>query len=420
MGQIDKDGEDTNAIAIHLRKCHIDERMYGRLVKKLNKLLPRCESAGELLITFADKYYKKEPDRELAKVQAGKFLEILFGSIETLFNEGPCYALAKLLNIRMLKFEKLDDRTEAAGNPMWTKKLGNWLVGQTLSKCSTATVKLAMDVKSQKKIALKITNPKFAKIAKKEFGILKHLNHRNILKVYDHVYNVYWENALTKIFAFEYACQGELIDYLMYTGKFEDKLARWFFHSLLEAVEYCHNLNIVHRDLKHDHCWLGKDFVLKITGFDFATCCYDEMMMTSIGTKAYVAPEVLRRDKYTPSVDIFSMGVMLFIALAGTQPWREANPTKDKWYRMVHKGEWDDFFDYHERSHYFSRDQETILKGMLEPKYEKRWTLRQIRECKWFKGILMTQDDAVVHLQNRKITVDGRIFERCRNYPVRI
>merc|ERR1719357_1419011 len=150
-----------------------------------------------------------------------------------------------------------------------------------------ATVKLAKDTKSQKMVAFKIVDPKFGKVLKREFDVLKDLNHRNILKIYNYFENVRWNNAETNILEIEYASHGELIEYLMYTGKFEDKLARWFFRSLLDAVEYCHNFNTVHRDLKHDNCLLGKDFVLKITGFRCATYCSGEMMKTSVGTKQY-------------------------------------------------------------------------------------------------------------------------------------
>jgi len=401
-------------VANHLRKtCKIDEKAYAKVVRKLNQILPRCETIDELQVKFAAKCYKKEPDRERAKVQAGVFLETLFGSLEILLDHGPRYALATRLKITIPKVEELDqldDRKEVEKNHLWTKKLGNYLIGPTLGKGGTAKVKLALDTKTQEKIALKILDPKFAKTAKKELNILKDLNHINIVKVYNYFDHVRWNDADTCIFVLEYASQGELIEYLMYTGKFKDKLARWFFRSLTDAVEYCHNRNIVHRDLKHDNCLLGKNFVLKVTDFGFATYYYDEMMKTAVGTKQYAAPEVLRKDKYTPSVDIFSMGVMLFIALAGTQPWREANPFKDRWYKMVHRGKWDSFFDYHERSQCFSRDQETILKGMLEPDYEKRWTLRQIRRCKWFNGIAITQDDAAMRLQKLKIQVDEKKF----------
>eukprot|EP00495_Collosphaeridae_sp_1-RS-2012_P002767 TRINITY_DN2345_c0_g1_i2.p2 TRINITY_DN2345_c0_g1~~TRINITY_DN2345_c0_g1_i2.p2 ORF type:complete len:80 (-),score=11.14 TRINITY_DN2345_c0_g1_i2:126-365(-) len=76
---------------------------------------------------------------------------------------------------------------------------------------------------------MKIMNPEYAKNAKNEVSILKNLHHRNIVQVYDCFKNVVWNGQKTTVFAIEYANHGDLIQYLMYTGKFEDKLARWFF-----------------------------------------------------------------------------------------------------------------------------------------------------------------------------------------------
>merc|ERR1719228_2836250 len=109
-------------------------------------------------------------------------------------------------------------------------------------------------------------------------------------------------------------------------------------------------------------------------------------MKSMKGTPQYAAPEILRKEKYGKSVDIFSMGVMLFIALAGSQPWRMANPHADRWYKMVHTGKWKEFFKYHKRSHDFSRDQKEILMGILQPEPKSRWTLEEIRRCKWSNG----------------------------------
>jgi len=402
---------ENDAIANHLKTCKIDEKKYKKVVRRLNKILKTCETIDELLIKFAAVFCRKEPDRKIAKEEARVFLETLFGSTETLLNKGPYYALETLLNIRMVNVKEPDDRKEAASNPMWTKRFKNYIIGPTLGKGKTAIVKLAMVKKTQTYIALKILDPEIAneKAGKKELSILKDLNHKNIVRVYDYFENVRWGNANTTILAIEYACQGELIEYLMYTGKFEDRLARWFFRNLTDAVEYCHEHKIVHRDLKLDHCLLGKNFVLKITDFGYAT--YDDEKMNSyVGTKGYAAPEVLRGDKYTASVDIFSMGVMLFIALAGTQPWREARPYKDRWYKMVHRRKWREFFEYHKRSHIFSRNQEKILMGMLEPEHEDRYSLHKIKQCNWFQGITITQDEAAKRLQNRKIKVDEKKF----------
>jgi len=258
---------------------------------------------------------------------------------------------------------------------------------------------------------LKIVKPKYIESAKLEMGILKNLNHKNVVRVYDCFANVLWDNARTTVFSIEYANQGELIEFLMYTSKFEDDLARWFFVSLTEGIEYCHGQKIIHRDLKHDNCLLGENFILKITDFGFATYYKDEMMKTAIGTAQYAAPEILRGKKYTEAVDIFSMGVMLFIALAGSQPWRKASAKSDRWFKMVHSGNWKKFFSYHERSHTFSIEQKIIIKGLLEPNPENRWTINDIKRCSWFNGKKISQNKVALRLQKRKRIVDNKKFK---------
>jgi len=310
-----------------------------------------------------------------------------------------------------------------ATHPMWTRKLGKYLVGPTLGVGGTAKVKLAWDTENNRRLALKILLPKFASAAAKEIKILKELNHKNIVRVYDCFDNVMWsDNKTTTVFAIEYANQGELIEYLMYTSKFEDELARWFFQSLTEGMEYCHGQNVIHRDLKHDNCLLGENFVVKITDFGFATHYYSEKgikMKTAIGTQQYAAPEILAGKKYTESVDIFSMGVMLFIAVAGSQPWRKADPRSDRWYKMIHQGMWSSFFSYHERSHKFSEDQKTILKGILEPNPEERWTLKEVKRCNWYNGKKLSQDEVAMRLMRRKATVDDKKFRALKSVKSR-
>lgn len=393
------------------------------------------ETADGMLIKFADKCYGKEKDRSLAKIQATTFIDVLFGSADAVFKYGPEIAVRRVLEeqgrpkskIRkgnLIKAEIIQKNNsenfhphlhefkeeDIETHPMWTRKLGQYLVGPTLGVGGTAKVKLGYNLKTKTKVALKILKPKYADSAEKEIAILKKLTHKNVVQVHECFSNVLWDKTNTTVFAIEYANQGELIEYLMYTSKFEDDLARWFFVSLTEGVEYCHEQHIVHRDLKHDNCLLGDDFVLKITDFGFATLYTDELMKTAIGTAQYAAPEVLRGKKYTDAVDIFSMGVMLFIALAGSQPWKKASP-KDRWYKMVHSGDWKRFFQYHERSHKFTTDQKALIRGILEPNPADRWTIDQIKRCKWFNGKKISQSEVECRLKKRKRTVDNKKFK---------
>jgi len=425
----------------HLKTCKLDEKRFKKLLLLIEVMIKTSDKPGDMLVKFADKCYAKEKDRNLAKIQAKTFIDVLFGSVEELFKYGPEAAVQKVL-------EKQEERKTSQSNtancikaeilnkacsedfiphihegkeesledhPMWTRKLNHYLVGPTLGVGGTAKVKLAYNPETQTKVALKILKPKYADSAQKEINILKKLSHKNVVQVYDCFSNVLWDNSITTVFAIEYASRGELIEYLMYTSKFEDDLARWFFVSLTEGIEYCHAQNIVHRDLKHDNCLLGENFVLKITDFGFATNYTDELMKTAIGTAQYAAPEVLRGKKYTDAVDIFSMGVMLFIALAGSQPWKKASAKNDRWYKMVHAGDWKKFFEYHQRSHKFSKEQKTIIMGLLEPKANDRWTIEKIKRCSWFNGKRISQDEVASRLKRRKRTVDEKKFKAMRS-----
>jgi len=398
----------------------------------------RADTPDQLLKLFTKKCYGQEEDRHLAKLQAQTFLEALFGSVEIVMSEGPDYALDRLLKsehcepeyyygkpiyVEVLRKGKsvnfstqshdLENEAKIADHRMWTRKMDKYLVGPTLGIGGTATVKLAWNTEERKKVALKILQPKYANSAAKEIKILKELKHENIVRVYDCYDNVHWNDQRTTVFAIEYANQGELIEYLMYTSKFEDDLARWFFKSLTNGIEYCHKMKVIHRDLKHDNCLLGENFVIKITDFGFATHYYkdEELMKTAIGTAQYAAPEILAGKKYNEKVDIFSMGVMLFIALAGSQPWRKASPKSDRWYRYVHSNKWDAFFSYHERSHQFSSSQKTILKGILEPNPTYRWSLNEVKRCKWYNGKTISQNEVESRLRKRKAEVDAKKFD---------
>jgi serine/threonine protein kinase len=422
---------------MHMKLCSLNNRKYKKLNGIINEMLESCKTPEDLLTKFADKCYDKEQDRNLAKSQAATFMTAFYGGVDSVFINGPESAVAIELNKKYGKVESIvkqrsakfhahlheaADDTALENHPMWTRKLDHYLLGPTLGVGGTAKVKLGYDPQTKTKVAIKILKPDFVNSAQKEIDVLKKLDHKNIVKVYDCFQNVLWDKNITTVFAIEYANQGELIEYLMYTSKFEDDLARWFFVNLTEGIEYCHGQHIIHRDLKHDNCLFGENFVLKITDFGFATEYYNEMMKTAIGTAQYAAPEILAGDRYTDSVDIFSMGVMLFIALAGSQPWRMANPLQDRWFKKAYQGNWDSFFKYHERIHTFQEDQKEILMGMLHPDPMKRWNLQRIKKSKWFSKKIISQKDVEYKLLSRKQSMDDKKFKammRANNRPKR-
>jgi len=427
---------DRMAIERHLSDCHINIKKYKKLSKILGNIKDASKDEQEMILKFTKKCYGSEPDRNKAKEQAEHFLATLFGSCKDLYYFGPNKALEKHVKTALQQDEKDDEpvvkaelinikaqtsdvenwngeikRTPSSRGTLWTRKMKHYLIGPTLGVGGTAKVKLGLDTKKDNmEVAVKILKPRYAKDAGREIETLRDLKHRNIIQLFDEFSNVQFGAKLpTSVFVLEFANKGELIEYLMYTGKFEPILARWMFNDLVEAVDYIHKHGFCHRDLKHDNCLLGQQFVLKITDFGFAAPIGewgDKLMKTAIGTEQYAAPEILKHQKYDKAVDIFAMGVMLFIALAGCQPFMRAD-SRDRWYSLIMKGDWKGFWKYHiTRAHRFKEESIDLLQKMLTPLAKDRITIDQIRKHKFLSQQKVSQSKAAEMLMKRKEKVD--------------
>ena len=95
--------------------------------------------------------------------------------------------------------------------------------------------------------------------------------------------------------------------------------------QILHAVNYCHNLNVVHRDLKLENCLLKdntKDALVKVIDFGLAAIKGDDKFDAALGTPFFVAPEVIDTKKsYDEKCDIWSCGVIFYILLSGQHPF---------------------------------------------------------------------------------------------------
>jgi serine/threonine protein kinase len=70
---------------------------------------------------------------------------------------------------------------------------------------------------------------------------------------------------------YERAEGGDLMDFILIGGKFDESLARHYFRQLMIGLEYCHSNGVTHRDLKPDNLLLDANYVLKIADFGFAS-----------------------------------------------------------------------------------------------------------------------------------------------------
>ncbi|XP_038903039.1 serine/threonine-protein kinase SRK2A-like [Benincasa hispida] len=125
----------------------------------------------------------------------------------------------------------------------------------------------------------------------------------------------------------EYAAGGELFGRICSAGRFSEDEARFFFQQLISGVSYCHSMQICHRDLKLENTLLDGSPTpqLKICDFGYSkSALLHSQPKSTVGTPAYIAPEVLSRKEYDGKIsDVWSCGVTLYVMLVGAYPFED-------------------------------------------------------------------------------------------------
>uniref|UniRef100_A0A671R8G3 non-specific serine/threonine protein kinase n=1 Tax=Sinocyclocheilus anshuiensis TaxID=1608454 RepID=A0A671R8G3_9TELE len=184
------------------------------------------------------------------------------------------------------------------------------------------------------------------------------------------------ETEKTLYLVMEYASGGEVFDYLVSHGRMKEKEGRAKFRQIVSAVHYCHQKNIVHRDLKAENLLLDADSNIKIADFGFSNeFTLGSKLDTFCGSPPYAAPELFQGKKYDgPEVDIWSLGVILYTLVSGSLPFDGQNLKELR--ERVLRGKYRVPF-------YMSTDCESILRRFLVLNPTKRCTLEQIMKDKW-------------------------------------
>lgn len=162
-----------------------------------------------------------------------------------------------------------------------------------------------------------------------------------------------------------------------------------YFQQLIDGVQYCHQEGIIHRDLRMEHLLLDGSIyspTLKITGFGYSKSeILDSQCVSTVGTPAYVPPEVLLAKENTrgydgKAMDVWACGVILFKMLTGAFPFVDgANAgLSKKMIRDMASGR----VHYPQGARVPSAARE-LIKMVLNPDPKQRATLEQIQEHKW-------------------------------------
>jgi len=266
------------------------------------------------------------------------------------------------------------------------KTVGKYDLYGTLGEGAFGKVKYAVNTETNEAVAIKIldkdkiqTRNMGAQI-KKEISIMKMINHHHVVCVKD----VFATSA--KIFiVLEFVGGGELFDKIANEGKLSEGQSRFYFKQLVNGLEHCHNNGICHRDLKPENLLLDTDGNLKISDFGFSTLnigdadgdggARAELLHTTCGTPNYVAPEVLGKDGYDGKIaDVWSIGVILFVLLAGYLPFDEN--TMVALFQKIKNAE----FEY---PAWFSAEAKDLISKTLVPDPGSRIKLSEMKLHPW-------------------------------------
>ncbi|CAK5061630.1 unnamed protein product [Meloidogyne enterolobii] len=156
------------------------------------------------------------------------------------------------------------------------------------------------------------------KFLPRELSVWKQLDHKNHVYLYKD-----FERAGYQFSIMELATDGDMLSYVQSKGPVSEASSRGWMLQLIDALVYIHQKEIAHRDLKLENILLFEGGILKIADYGFCKQSID-LASTFCGSKSYSAPEILRGVTYdTFKADIWSLGVIGYIMLTNTMPFRE-------------------------------------------------------------------------------------------------
>jgi calcium/calmodulin-dependent protein kinase I len=212
----------------------------------------------------------------------------------------------------------------------------------------------------------------------REVKIMRRLDHPNILKLYE-----VYESDEEFFLVMELVPGKELFDKIVDKGQYSEREAANIVRQIVSAVAYLHDQGIAHRDLKPENLLTsgdGDNEIVKIADFGFSKNFGEDKLKTSCGSPGYVAPEVLTNEDYDNSVDMWSVGVIIYILLCGYPPFYADNaPALFKKIMEVK-------YDFDDPSwENVSREAKELISSLLVKDPQKRLTAKQVLEHEWLK-----------------------------------
>jgi len=243
-----------------------------------------------------------------------------------------------------------------------------------------AVVKVGINKKTKERVAVKMVNKSLVEKEEtlaNEIDILGSIEHPNVVSMH-----AIFDTEDILFIVMELMEGGELYEEIVKRKTFTEQDASEIVRQLTEALAYLHEKGIVHRDLKLENLLLKKKNTLeiKLADFGLSKLYSGQALQTACGTPFYVAPDVLLGTGYGPAVDMWSVGVLLYVLLSGRLPF--AADSDAELFRLIIAGNlvW--------KSPQFdtvTAEAKDLITKLINVVPEERWTAKQVLDHPWIK-----------------------------------
>lgn len=258
------------------------------------------------------------------------------------------------------------------------------------------------------------THSKLNDIFMNEIKCMESFEHPNIVRMIDYsddsdAIKEDGSKLPVNYIAMEYAENGEIFDFIAESGKFSEREARFYFHQLIDALEYMHSLGYAHRDIKPENLLLDEEFNLKLADFGFTTTA--KISSSKKGTYGYMSPEILAGKEYSGhAADLFASVVILFILLSQHPPFVKAEPA-DRYYKRIVEGKIDKFWKVYEDEG-FSPEFVDLFTKMTAYSPKDRLTLKEVKAHPWFNGPVCSSAEILENFEKRKESIQSKCKDK--------
>ncbi|EDV24975.1 uncharacterized protein TRIADDRAFT_4614, partial [Trichoplax adhaerens] len=209
-----------------------------------------------------------------------------------------------------------------------------YLIGKRIGQGLFAAIHEGLHIVTGEKVAIKVLdkqklrNDFYAnRHLYREAKILRYISHPRVVQLLET-----FETDNNYYLTMELICNTSLADILEENGKLSEDRTKKYIKQIIEATDYLHAQDIIHRDLKLENILVDEDDSIKIIDFGLSTFTKTrrekanvffirKLCQSQCGSPAYTAPELLAIDEYGPKADIWSIGVDMFAMLTASLPF---------------------------------------------------------------------------------------------------